>query len=619
MALERLLPGLTTDLLEAGALLLDSSGDLASLTPFGWGIRFRSDLQLLACTRDLIDWCIRRRVAARLNVRLRQEVAAVGLVAAADGQAVASVRLRPSHGDMVGPDGEEELAADWVAVASGRDARLPNWLAALGYPTPPETVVNSFLGYATRLYHPPRGYQAEWKGLNIYAAPPDDPRGGAVIPVEGGRWLGMCRKQLPCFPEICYQALRLEPNREEGSMDAYAPEIERKMKRLFDSLSEDDRRRYAAVETTKLGHGGIEYIAQLLQCDPKTIRRGLAELDEAADLDTSRVRKKGGGRKKLIEVSAALEENFLKVLEDHTAGDPMRADVKWTNLSRGEIASRVTELGTPVSRHVVSQLLRKHKYRKRKALKKKTMGPRNPNRNAQFENIARLKKEYLKAGLPVISMDTKKKELLGNFYREGKIDTQETIETNDHDFGSAGVGTVIPHSLYDVGKNKGFVHLNTSHDTSELACDSLAAWWEEEGRAYYPKAKKLLLLCDGGGSNSATMYLFKEDLQKLADRLGIEIRVAHYPPYCSKWNPIEHRLFPHLTGACRGVIFHTLETVRYYMAKAKTKKGLKVKVSILDKVYETGRKYAAGFKKTMKIVFDEFLPKWNYRAVPQPV
>ena len=150
------------------------------------------------------------------------------------------------------------------------------------------------------------------------------------------------------------------------------------------------------------------------------------------------VSEKGGGRKKLIEVTAALEENFLKVLEDHTAGDPMRADVKWTNLSRGQIASRVTELGTPVSRHVVSQLLRKHKYRKRKALKKKTMGPRNPDRNAQFENIARLKKEYLKAGLPVISMDTKKKELLGNFYREGKIDTQETIETNDHDFGSAG-------------------------------------------------------------------------------------------------------------------------------------------------------------------------------------
>ena len=246
------------------------------------------------------------------------------------------------------------------------------------------------------------------------------------------------------------------------------------------------------------------------------------------------------------------------------------------------------------------------------------MGPRNPNRNAQFENIARLKKEYLKAGLPVISMDTKKKELLGNFYRDGKIDTQETIETNDHDFGSAGAGTVIPHGLYDVGRNQGFIHLNTSHDTSELACDSLAAWWDQQGRADYPQAKKLLVLCDGGGSNSATMYLFKEDLQKLANRLGIEIRVAHYPPYCSKYNPIEHRLFPHVTRACRGVIFHTLETVRYYMAKAETTTGLKVKVSILDKVYETGRKYAAGFKKTMKIVFDKFLPKWNYRAVPEP-
>ncbi len=189
MALEWLLPGLTTDLLAAGALLLDNSGDLASLTPFGWGLRFRSGLQLLACSRDLIDWGIRRRVAALTNVRLRQEVAAAGLVAAADGQAVAGVRLRPRHGGTARPDGEQELAADLVAVASGRDARLPNWLAALGYATPPETVVNAFLGYATRLYRPPRSFRADWKGLHIQAAPPDHPRGGVVIPVEGGRWL----------------------------------------------------------------------------------------------------------------------------------------------------------------------------------------------------------------------------------------------------------------------------------------------------------------------------------------------------------------------------------------------------------------------------------------------
>jgi Rhodopirellula transposase DDE domain len=321
----------------------------------------------------------------------------------------------------------------------------------------------------------------------------------------------------------------------------------------------------------------------------------------------------------LIEVAPALAENFLKVLQDHTAGDPMRAEVKWTNLSRRQIARRLKEMGTPASRNVVSRWLRKHGYRRRKALKKTTMGRRHPDRNAQFENIARLKREYLEAGLPVISLDTKKKELLGNFYREGTIDTQATIAVNDHDFGSAGSGVVIPHGLYDVGRDRGFLHLNTSHDTSEMACDSLAAWWDQYGRADYPEAKKLLVLCDGGGSNSATRYVFKEELQKLTNRLGVEIRVAHYPPYCSKYNPIEHRLFPHVTRACRGVIFQTLETARYYMAKTETTTGLKVKVSILEKVYATGRKCTAGFKKSMKIVFDSFLPKWNYRAVPEPL
>jgi hypothetical protein len=330
------------------------------------------------------------------------------------------------------------------------------------------------------------------------------------------------------------------------------------------------------------------------------------------------------------------------VLGDHTAGDPMRTDVRWTNLSRRQIAGRVTELGTgvtievlgtgagrqiagrvtelgtPVSRHVVWQLLRKHRYRRRKALKKRTMGPRHPDRNAQFENIARLKAEYLGAGLPVISIDTKKKELIGDFYGDGTIETQATIEVNDHDFARMGSGTVIPHGLYDVGLNRGFVHLNTSHDTSEMACDSVAAWWEAEGRSAYPQAGKLLVLCDGGGSDSASRYVFKEELQKRADRLGLEIRVAHYPPYCSKYNPIEHRLFPHVTRACRGVIFRTLATVRRYMAKAGTATGLEVEVRVLEKVYETGRKCTAGFKETMRIVFDEILPKWNYRAVPDP-
>jgi hypothetical protein len=170
--------------------------------------------------------------------------------------------------------------------------------------------------------------------------------------------------------------------------------------------------------------------------------------------------------------------------------------------------------------------------------------------------------------------------------------------------------------LYDVKHNDGHVNLGTSHDTGEFACDSIERWWESQGRELYPRASSILLLCDGGGSNSASHYLFKEDLQRLVDRLGIEIRVAHYPPYCSKYNPIEHRLFPHLTRACQGVIFESVELVKELMEKAKTSTGLRVTVEILDKVYQTGRKYAEGFKEDMKIMFDEILPKWNYRAVP---
>ena len=310
-----------------------------------------------------------------------------------------------------------------------------------------------------------------------------------------------------------------------------------------------------------------------------------------------------------------LEENFLRVLQDHTAGDPMRQDVKWTDLTQGQIADRLAEAGTAVSTTVVKQLLRRHRYVKRKARKSKAMG-QHRHRNQQFENIARLKREYLAAGNPVVSMDTKKKELLGNFYREGRLYTQGVIETFDHDFPSAASGVVIPHGLYDLRRNHGHVNLGTSHDTSEFACDSLRHWWEGQGRASYPRATSLLLLCDGGGSNSATQYLFKEDLQRLADRVGIEIRVAHYPPYTSKYNPIEHRLFPHLTRACQGVIFHTVELVKGLMERARTATGLEVTVGILDKVYRTGRRYAVDFKETMRIVFDDVLPKWNYRAIP---
>lgn len=209
--------------------------------------------------------------------------------------------------------------------------------------------------------------------------------------------------------------------------------------------------------------------------------------------------------------------------------------------------------------------------------------------------------------------------MLGNFYREGVTDAVEPTIVNDHDFTSCGSGTVIPHGIYDVAKNEASVNLNCSKDTSEMACESIELWFNEQGRCDYPGATEMLVLCDGGGSNSATHFIFKEDLQALASRLKISIRVCHYPPYCSKYNPIEHRVFPHVTRACKGVPLADVATAKYYIEKTHTTTGLSVVVRIMEKVYQVGRQYAEDFKKTMTIKFDEYLPKWNYTAVPNTV
>ena len=240
-----------------------------------------------------------------------------------------------------------------------------------------------------------------------------------------------------------------------------------------------------------------------------------------------------------------------------------------------------------------------------------------PQRNEQFERIAELKKSYRKAGNPILSMDSKKKENIGNFFRAGQLYTTETIETYDHDFSSFGEGKVIPHAIYDLARNSAVINLGTSHDTSAFACDSIRQWWTEQGQKHYAKATSILLLCDGGGSNSSRHHIFKSDLQSLVNEIGIEIRIAHYPPYCSKYNPIEHRLFPHVSRACQGVIFKSVQLVQKLMARTQTNQGLNVTVNILDKVYETGRKASKDFLSNIPILFDDSLPRWNYRAVPQ--
>jgi hypothetical protein len=310
-----------------------------------------------------------------------------------------------------------------------------------------------------------------------------------------------------------------------------------------------------------------------------------------------------------------LVPSFHAVLEDHTAGDPMRYEVIWTDLTPREIREALMEKDLYVGEQVIRQLLDQEGYRSRQMRKYLDMGE-HQDRDAQFQNIARIKRQYVDSADPILSIDTKKRELLGTFYRDGRVYTRQGLLAFDHDFPSFADGVVIPYGLYDLKRNSGYVSLGTSHDTSEFACDSIAWWWAEHGRRLYPEARSMCLLCDGGGSNSAAKYLFKEDLQGLADRLGVEIRVAHYPPYCSKYNPIERRLFPHLTRACQGVIFDGVATVKRLLERARTATGLGVVVGVLEKVYQTGRKYSEGFKEGMKIVFDEYLPRWNYRAVP---
>lgn len=399
----------------------------------------------------------------------------------------------------------------------------------------------------------------------------------------------------------------------------YIESIEHAMQCVFGQLSEQGRRLYAAVEAQKLPRGGQHYIAELLGCTAKTIRRGLRELADPTTLPAAgRIRQPGGGRKRLLDQAPELDGQFAQVLQDNTAGDPMNGDIRWTNLTAGKIAAQLaTAHGQPVGVHVVKQLRKRHKYVRRKARKCKCLGD-CADRNAQFENIRKLKAEYTALGWPILSIDTKKQERLGDLYRDGQLYTQQVIAVFDHDFPYLATGVVIPYTIYDLQRNTAYIYLGSSKDTAEFVCDCVAHWWTHYGHVHYPGVPSILALADGGGSNSARHFIFKADLQRVADQLGVTIRMAHYPPYCSKWNPVEHRVFPHLTRALSGVILTSQTQTKLLLERATTRTGLRVVAHLWDKVYATGRKVAADFKDTMRIVFDAHLGQWNYCAVPTP-
>jgi hypothetical protein len=306
------------------------------------------------------------------------------------------------------------------------------------------------------------------------------------------------------------------------------------------------------------------------------------------------------------------------VIDTHTAGDPMEDGVLWTNLRRPEIAARLAEEGFPVSVTVVDRLLEEFELGYREPQKIKTM-TRHPDRNAQFEHLAELRREFLAAGEPVLSMDTKRKEILGDYARPGRVLSTERWPAWDHDFPTHSQGIVIPHGLYDLRLNEGYIHLGVSHDTSQFAADALLDWWRTYGQERYPRATQLLLLCDAGGSNSCRRLVFKEQLQRVADKSGLWIQVAHYPPGCSKYDPIEHRLFPHVTRQCQGMFLKTVAQVRDLMRRASTATGLKTFVRTLARAYHTGKQALVQSAADLCLAFDELLPQWNYILCPRDV
>lgn len=397
----------------------------------------------------------------------------------------------------------------------------------------------------------------------------------------------------------------------------YAPEIEDRMRALFETFGEKERRRYAAMEARRLPRGGIPYLADLFGCSRRTIERGLEELDRLPeDPAAGRQRRPGGGRKKATEEKPELEDHLFQVLEFRVAGGPEDPLELWTDLELPEIASELEALGTPISSPTLESVLGEFGVSRRK-IDNSRPGGSSPDRNEPFEQIAALREQFARAGNPIFSVDTKAKEYLGFLYREGRSWCTQPQRAFDHDYPSWADGVLIPHGLFDLKRNHGHLNLGVSHDTSQFACDSFRWFWKRIARQHYPESDQILWLCDAGGSNNYRHNIFKQDLEALAEEIGLPIRVAHYPSYCSKYNPIERRFFPHVARACRGLLLDTLETAVRLMRKTSTKTGLTSSVNVIKKAYQKGREVRDNFLETARLVYHSVLPHWNYTALPR--
>ncbi len=388
------------------------------------------------------------------------------------------------------------------------------------------------------------------------------------------------------------------------------------MLKILDALNESQARWYVAREVLARGRGGLKAMYELTGMSRPTILKGIRELQGQKGLPRERVRQPGGGRKRLEESDPGLQTALERIMEENTAGDPM-SWLRWTNKSTVRIAEELTRLGHSVSDETVRRRLADMGYSLQANVK--NLEESAAGRDRQFRYINRQVKQFLARQEPVLSVDTKKKERVGNFKNAGKAwrPKGQPMEVNVYDFPHLGVGPAIPYGAYDQQRNEGFVNVGISHDTAEFAVESVRRWWRWIGRRRYPEAQRLLLCADGGGSNGSRNRAWKYHLQQLADQSGLIVTVCHYPPGTSKWNKIEHRMFSFISLNWQGKPLVSYETVINLIGATRTATGLRVKAKLDTRYYEAGVKISDEEMKQISLRTHSTNPEWNYTISPR--
>ncbi|MGH7428827.1 MAG: ISAzo13 family transposase [Candidatus Methylomirabilaceae bacterium] len=402
-----------------------------------------------------------------------------------------------------------------------------------------------------------------------------------------------------------------------SSRSADARALKRKLAALGSALDERSRRLVFAAEAQALGRGGIALVHRATGTARSTIERGIKELGTRQSKDTSRIRRPGGGRKRLVHKDPTLRSDLDALVAPSARGVPM-SPLRWTSKSVRTLASQLQKMGHTVSYPVVAELLAEAGY-SLQGNQKAREGSRHPDRDAQFEHINEAALAHQRKKQPVISVDTKKKELVGDFKNAGKewrpAGMPERVRV--HDFLIPDNGKAVPYGVYDLARNQGWVSVGIDHDTAAFAVRTIGRWWQKMGRAAYAKAKTLLITADSGGSNSARSRLWKWEIQRFADSTGLTVSVCHFPPGTSKWNKIEHRLFSFITQNWRGRPLISLAVIVNLIGATKTSAGLRVRAELDKGTYPKGREVSDAQMAKIDLRPDAFHPDWNYTITPR--